>query len=394
MSGLGRGSAALTRPRPPDAWMRLGTMVAATGYGVVATIGWLDDGPEKAQDAAVSLTLFLVLACFPRRPQIVSAVTLAVVWAELAFSTYSNGRVLVAATYVYPLFALCAGLMFGGRAALAMWGACGVALPALLYASGAWGSDLSRLTAAEAVALTVVEVVLAATAIITYVTLRAYFRVLEGSERMRLRFVDLFEHAPDGLLAIDDSGRISEANELSERLLDRERQSLLGLPLAEAFLQAGAEPSAIAAIGKASRPLLIQVGGGASGARTLEVLAREVVGGAQLVLRNVTEQRALEEHLAHAQRMETVGILAGGVAHDFNNLLTIVQGNAALLGGHSDERVRRLASEIADAGRRGAALTRRLLSSARRDLSSPERLDLSEVVELMKPLLQRFLGPR
>src|SRR5688572_17404254 len=105
-------------PRPPHAWMRLGAMVAALGYGAVAAIGWLDDGPEKVQDAAVSLTLLVVFACTTRRPQIASAVTLAVVWLELSFSTYSNGRVLVAATYVYPLLCLCAGLMFGGRAAL------------------------------------------------------------------------------------------------------------------------------------------------------------------------------------------------------------------------------------------------------------------------------------
>lgn len=393
MSGQRTVSTPAATPRPPHAWMRLGTMVAAVGYGAVGAIGWLDDGPEKVQDAAVSLILFVVFACTLRRPQIASAVTLAVVLAELSFSTYSNGRVLVAATYVYPLLALTAGLMFGGRAALAMWLSCGLALPLLLYASGAWGSDLSLLTASEAVALTVVEVVLAATAIITYVTLRAYFRVLESSERMRLRFVDLFEHAPDGLLAVDGAGRITEANELAERLLEQERASLVGLPLADAFLQAGADTQAVAGIGAASTPVLIRVGAKAAG-RTLEVLAREVMGGSQLVLRNVTERRALEEQLAHAQRMETVGLLAGGVAHDFNNLLTIVKGNAALLSNHADERVRRLAGEIGDAGRRGAALTRRLLSTARRDLRSPEQVDLSDVVALMMPLLERFLGRR
>jgi PAS domain S-box-containing protein len=272
--------------------MRLGTMVAAAGYGAVGAIGWLDDGPEKVQDAAVSLILFAVFAVTLRRPQVASAVTLAVVWTELSFSTYSNGRVLVAATYVYPLLTLTAGLMFGGRAALAMWLACGLALPLLLYAGGGWGSDLSQLTASEAVALTVVEVVLAATAIITYVTLRAYFRVLESSERMRMRFVDLFEHAPDGLLAVDAAGRITEANELAERLLECDRARLVGLPLADAFVQAGADAQAIAGIGAASTPMLVRVGTKAAGNRTLEILAREVMGGFQLVLRNVTERRS------------------------------------------------------------------------------------------------------
>ena len=90
----------------------------------------------------------------------------------------------------------------------------------------------------------------------------------------------------------------------------------------------------------------------------------------QLLLRNVTERvradearRTIEAQFAHAQRLEAVGQLAGGLAHDFNNILTAVNGSAELLRHERDPQERQaLLSEIVAAGDRGAALTRQLLS--------------------------------
>jgi len=107
-----------------------------------------------------------------------------------------------------------------------------------------------------------------------------------------------------------------------------------------------------------------------------------------------TERRALEEQLLHAQRLETVGLLAGGVAHDFNNLLTAIGGNAELLVADPSPETRELAREILDAQRRGTALTRQLLAFARRDVRRPERLDLAATVREMERLLSRLLGER
>ncbi|HET6411215.1 MAG TPA: ATP-binding protein [Anaeromyxobacter sp.] len=109
------------------------------------------------------------------------------------------------------------------------------------------------------------------------------------------------------------------------------------------------------------------------------------------VIADVTRQHALEQHLQHAQRLEMVGQLAGGVAHDFNNLLTAVGGNAALLGEHPDQKVRELAGDIEDASRRGSALVRQLLAFARRDVRQVEILDLGEALSGMSRLLQRLL---
>jgi signal transduction histidine kinase len=105
------------------------------------------------------------------------------------------------------------------------------------------------------------------------------------------------------------------------------------------------------------------------------------------------ENALLEAELLHAQRLESVGRLAGGVAHDFNNLLTAIVGNALLL----QERLpagplRTGAEDILDAGHRATEVTRGLLAFSRKQLLAPARLDLREVVQGTDRLLARLIG--
>ena len=106
-------------------------------------------------------------------------------------------------------------------------------------------------------------------------------------------------------------------------------------------------------------------------------------------------RRREEAHAAliQAQRMEAFGQLTGGVAHDFNNLLTIVTGNLELLGGQLDsERQAALLKRATDAADMGAALTKRLLTFARRRRLTPQVLDVNEMILNLTQLLQRSLG--
>ena len=107
-----------------------------------------------------------------------------------------------------------------------------------------------------------------------------------------------------------------------------------------------------------------------------------------------TERRALQEQLAQAQKLEAVGLLAGGVAHDFNNLLTVVLGRAELLAGRADLAPDALAEldVIRRAGERGAALTRQLLQFSRRRPGPTGRAAVNEVVEAVAGLCGRTLG--
>jgi signal transduction histidine kinase len=102
--------------------------------------------------------------------------------------------------------------------------------------------------------------------------------------------------------------------------------------------------------------------------------------------------RALEAQLQHAQKLEALGLLAGGVAHDFNNLLTAIGGYASLVERSGDDHVRKLAGEILAAQRRGAALTRQLLAFARKDTAQPRPIDLSRSLSDLTALLRRAVG--
>ncbi|RYJ02279.1 MAG: hybrid sensor histidine kinase/response regulator, partial [Acetobacteraceae bacterium] len=106
-------------------------------------------------------------------------------------------------------------------------------------------------------------------------------------------------------------------------------------------------------------------------ARRLEelVVARtQELGAANTELREqIAERERVEESLRHAQRIEAIGQLTGGVAHDFNNLLMVISGGLDMLGRQKDPaRQRRLMEGMRQAAGRGAALTRQLLAFSRR----------------------------
>jgi PAS domain S-box-containing protein len=107
----------------------------------------------------------------------------------------------------------------------------------------------------------------------------------------------------------------------------------------------------------------------------------------------VKRREEAQAALIQAQRMEAFGQLTGGVAHDFNNLLTIVTGNLELLGEATEAPAsRKLLKRAADAADMGAALTKRLLTFARRRRLSPQVLDLNELVLGLMEILKRSLG--
>ncbi len=109
---------------------------------------------------------------------------------------------------------------------------------------------------------------------------------------------------------------------------------------------------------------------------------------------DVTEQRQTEEQLRHAQKMEAVGQLTGGLAHDLNNLLAIIIGNLDVLaeseGG--DRERQELAQAAIGAAVSGGDLTRRLLAFARRQPLQPEVADLNRLLDNLIQLLRRTLA--
>ncbi len=111
-------------------------------------------------------------------------------------------------------------------------------------------------------------------------------------------------------------------------------------------------------------------------------------------LRLHAEQENLRDQLQQAQKLESVGRLAGGVAHDFNNKLGVILGyvDIALMNKKTDTKLRRSLEEIRSAAEQSAALTRQLLAFARRQTINPKVLDLNETVASMLKILRRLIG--
>jgi signal transduction histidine kinase/CheY-like chemotaxis protein len=110
-------------------------------------------------------------------------------------------------------------------------------------------------------------------------------------------------------------------------------------------------------------------------------------------LRDEMRERArVEESLRHAQKMEALGQLTGGVAHDFNNLLMVITAGLDMLDRQADpERRQRFTSAMRHASERGAALTRQLLTFSRSHALRPENVFLPKLVGNMRELLDRSL---
>jgi PAS domain S-box-containing protein len=110
--------------------------------------------------------------------------------------------------------------------------------------------------------------------------------------------------------------------------------------------------------------------------------------------RDTTEKRRLQEALVHAQRLDAVGRLAGGVAHDFNNLLSVINGYSQILATQvrSQPKVLKEVEEIHQAGLKAAALTRQLLAFGRRQPLKMRVLNLNRFIRMHADILARVLG--
>jgi len=112
------------------------------------------------------------------------------------------------------------------------------------------------------------------------------------------------------------------------------------------------------------------------------------------VKEDITERKYLEDELTQAQKMEEIGRLAGGVAHDYNNVLGVILGYSELIKVklRDEESIRRQLDAIIGAAKRGADLTKRLLSFARKEVVSPKTINVNSSIDSLKEMLQQIVG--
>jgi len=112
------------------------------------------------------------------------------------------------------------------------------------------------------------------------------------------------------------------------------------------------------------------------------------------LVNDITEKRKLESQLRQAQKMEAVGLLAGGVSHDFNNILTAIvgYGNLLRMKMKEDDPLRHNVTQILASVERGANLTHSLLAFSRKQVMNPRPVNFNAIVESVHKLLKRLIG--
>lgn len=221
--------------------------------------------------------------------------------------------------------------------------------------------------------------------------LRSEEALRESEERFRL----LAEASFEGIVVSDD-GTILDANEQYARMVGSSSQGLIGRhvlehvaledhPKVEAKLAEGNEhPYHHHAIRDDGSRFLVEVHG-----RTMPYDGRPL---RVTTIRDITEQKRLEEEIRQSQKMEVVGRLAGSIAHDFNNILTIITGYGQLLASQlGDHPLAEMAEEIRQAARRASMLTQRLLDFSRKRPAQVEASRLGNLLRDMEKMMRRLL---
>ena len=226
----------------------------------------------------------------------------------------------------------------------------------------------------------------------------AVAEILQSSEERQSS--SLLKHAPVGFALCQRPGNVTSRNSFFDELLGLP-SSQIPCALPELIRDGAGSPELISELFQGKRESF-QIECAACGAegKSLRWTVWAVHGehsrpdSAVVMLEDLSGVALARQRLQQAERLETVGRLAGGVAHDFNNVLTGVLLYCDLLMsvlGPSD-RARKYAEEIRKAGMQATGLVRQLLTVVRSNKSSPRPVSLNEVAEGMRNLLVRLIG--
>jgi PAS domain S-box-containing protein len=219
--------------------------------------------------------------------------------------------------------------------------------------------------------------------------------------RWERRHEVLMENASDAIALMDSEGAIIEVNRRREILMGVPREQQIG----RRFWELG--PPDERAWHEAFQRVLETGSGSLDGVRIVRPDGHDsivdlsatviAIGDERLVLsiaRDVTERHRLEAHLRSAQRLESIGLLAGGLAHDINNILTIILFNSEMLqeGMASEDPRLGQVREMREAGERAARLTRQLLTFSRQRPVETTAVDVNKVVGGLEKMLRTLIG--
>lgn len=224
-------------------------------------------------------------------------------------------------------------------------------------------------------------------------------QALRNSE---VHFRSIFNRSPVAIgIGHAGSGRVVDVNEAFLQLYGYERAEMIGRTTIELCLYARPDErnEIIGLISECGQVVnrevhvLRKTGEKLIVLYSAELIEQRGESFLQVMMTDVTERKKLEEQIRHAQKMEAVGLLAGGVAHDFNNILQAIFGYSHLILDKSEdnEPVKHYVEELIKASNRAADLTRSLLTFSRKQEVSLGVMDVSEVIRGNEQFLLRLI---
>lgn len=389
-------------------WILGGILLALLGYGATCVGLLIEQGPLRMwtfSDPWVWVLAWVALALWRRgHLRLAGSLVLGSVLIEVHLTfMFNQVQSWTPSAMMMPMVVSVAALWLGPRIARWLGWVVLVTIPGAIGISGWLGVTPGFATPG----FPYIVIVLAAVVLITNTLLITFMRWLADSlarsETEERRIRELIEAAPDGVVVVNAKQEIVEINTEAGRILGAPPPELVGRRIDELLDW----PKDFDFAGWLEAPQLadglIECRGGPQGI-PVDVRTRHLSrhGGQRdtlVVMRDVTRrkeaearERELQLQLLQAQKMEAVGLLAGGVAHDFNNLITVIGGYGAMLAHSSDPEARRYAPDIMAVQERGATLIRHLLTFARREMVQPRVMNLGSCVQSAVPLLNRMLG--
>ncbi len=228
----------------------------------------------------------------------------------------------------------------------------------------------------------------------------------KSEERFRQseeRFRKAFHGSPLPMtISTESAGRFLDANDAFLALVKLERPAVVGRTVSDLgyWVDSQARLTVLQRLhesGKVidfSAQLLDSAGEKHEASVSAEMIELEGQPCVLTITRDTTETKRLQQQFQQAQKMEAIGLLAGGVAHDFNNLLGVILGNSQLLeesSAFTTAQMKRI-HEIEKAAQRATAVTRQLLAFSRRQVLETRVLDLNALITDVTKLLRRLIG--
>jgi PAS domain S-box-containing protein len=222
-------------------------------------------------------------------------------------------------------------------------------------------------------------------------------------EHQRQVFQNLFENSPEAIVILDSQDRVTDVNAAFTQVFQYPGEEIIGSRINDLIVPEDRKEEARKLSQQAESNQVVEyetvrVKRDGTPVEVTILGYPIIVGGEQIgvfgIYRDITLQRSTERQLVQAQKMETVGRLAGGVAHDFNNMLAVILGYSELLLDkvEKDSPMHGQLEEIQEAAERSAALTRQLLAFARKQAVQPQLLDINRSLESMLSMLKRLIG--